>query len=95
MLFNSLHFLLFLPVVVLLYYVLAQRYRWILIFVASCYFYMAFVPQYILILFLIILIDYVSALTIEQVKGRLKLFYLVASLTATSRFWHSSNILVF
>lgn len=43
---------------------------------------MVFVPKYILILFLIILIDYVAAITIEKVGGRLKLFYLIASLTA-------------
>jgi alginate O-acetyltransferase complex protein AlgI len=82
MLFNSLHFLFFLPVVVALYYVIPFKFRWILIFIASCYFYMIFVPKYILILFLIILVDYISALTIEQVKGRLKLFYLIASLSA-------------
>lgn len=82
MLFNSLHFLFFLPVVVGLYYLLPFRFRWILIFIASCYFYMAFVPKYILILFLIILIDYIAALTIEQVQGRLKLFYLIGSLSA-------------
>src|SRR6218665_870037 len=82
MLFNSLHFLFFLPVVVLLYYLLAQRFRWILIFVASCYFYMAFVPKYILILFLIIIIDYSAALFIEKAQGRLRLIYLVGSLAA-------------
>ncbi|MBX3165332.1 MAG: MBOAT family protein [Bacteroidetes bacterium] len=82
MLFNSLHFLIFLPIVVGLYYLLPQRFRWILIFTASCYFYMAFMPKYILVLFLIIIIDYIAGLTIEQTKGRLKLFYLVASLTA-------------
>ncbi|MBA2611946.1 MAG: MBOAT family protein [Bacteroidetes bacterium] len=82
MLFNSLHFLLFLPIVVGLYYLLPQKFRWILIFIASCYFYMVFVPKYILILFLIIVIDYFAALTIEKVNGRLKLFYLIASLTA-------------
>ena len=82
MLFNSIHYILFLPVVVLLYYLLAAKYRWILIFVASCYFYMAFMPKYILVLFFIIIIDYLAALTIEQVKGRLKLFYLVASLSS-------------
>ncbi|HQQ94719.1 MAG TPA: MBOAT family O-acyltransferase [Bacteroidia bacterium] len=86
MLFNSLHFLFFLPLVVSLYYFTAHNYRWILIFIASCYFYMAFVPKYILVLFLIILIDYISALTIEQVQGKLKRFYLLASL--------SSNILL-
>jgi D-alanyl-lipoteichoic acid acyltransferase DltB (MBOAT superfamily) len=43
---------------------------------------MVFVPKYILILFLIIIVDYLAALTIERVSGRLKLFYLIASLTA-------------
>lgn len=82
MLFNSIHFLFFLPIVVGLYYLLPQKFRWILIFISSCYFYMVFVPKYILILFLIIVIDYVAAITIERVTGRLKLFYLIASLTA-------------
>ncbi len=82
MLFNSLHFLFFLPIVVGLYYLISQKFRWILIFIASCYFYMVFVPEYILILFLIIIIDYISAITIERVGGKLKLFYLIASLTA-------------
>lgn len=82
MLFNSLHFLFFLPIVVGLYYLLPQKFRWILIFISSCYFYMVFVPKYILILFLIIIIDYIAAITIEKIEGRLKLFYLIASLTA-------------
>ena len=82
MLFNSVHFLFFLPIVFGLYYLLPQKFRWILIFISSCYFYMVFVPKYILILFLIIVIDYVAAITIERVTGRLKLFYLIASLTA-------------
>ncbi len=82
MLFNSLHFLFFLPIVVGLYYLLPQKFRWMLIFLSSCYFYMVFVPKYILILFLIIIVDYIAALTIERVDGKLKLFYLVASLTA-------------
>jgi D-alanyl-lipoteichoic acid acyltransferase DltB (MBOAT superfamily) len=80
MLFNSLHFLLFLPVVVVLYYLLAHRYRWILIFAASCYFYMAFVPRYILILFFIIIIDYFSALAIERSQGKKRKAWLVISL---------------
>jgi alginate O-acetyltransferase complex protein AlgI len=81
MLFNSLHFLIFLPLVVALYYLLPFRFRWILIFVASCYFYMAFVPKYILILFLIIIIDYGSALAIEKAKDKkFRMLFLVASL---------------
>lgn len=80
MLFNSIHFLFFLPIVVGLYYLLPQKLRWILIFISSCYFYMAFVPKYILILFFVILVDYIAGLTIEHVNGRLKLFYLIGSL---------------
>ncbi len=80
MLFNSLHFLFFLPVVVGLYYILPHKFRWMLIFVASCYFYMAFVPKYILILFLIIVIDFFSGLAIEKSVGRKKMYWLIASL---------------
>ncbi len=43
---------------------------------------MVFVPEYILILFLIILIDYAMGITIEKAKGRAKLIYLIISLCA-------------
>ena len=82
MLFNSIHFLFFLPIVVGLYYLLPKKLRWILIFVSSCYFYMAFIPKYIFILFFIIIIDYLSAIAIEKNEGKLKLAYLIASLSA-------------
>ena len=82
MLFNSLHFLLFLPIVIALYYLLPFKYRWILIFVASCYFYMALIPAYILVLFFLICVDYLAALIIEQLKGRLRMAVLIVSLTA-------------
>jgi hypothetical protein len=51
MLFNSLQFAVFFPVVTLLYFGLPHRARVPLLLVASCAFYMAFVPKYILILF--------------------------------------------
>lgn len=80
MLFNSLHFLFFLPIVIALYYLIPFKLRWVLIFLASCYFYMALVPKYILILFLIILIDYVSALLIERKTGSTRKLLLVLSI---------------
>ncbi len=82
MLFNSIEFLFFLPVVVLLYYLLPQRFRWILIFVSSCYFYMAFIPKYILVLFAIILIDYSAAIWMEKLQGKTRKRLLLLSLTA-------------
>ena len=85
MLFNSLHFLIFFPIVTLLYYLLKQKYRWILLFIASTYFYSAFFLPYILILYFIIIIDYVCGIFIENSKNKTKLFY------NTNGFWANSS----
>jgi len=68
MVFNSLQFLLFYILVTLGYYLLAHRYRWILLLLASCYFYLAFVPIYILILGGTIIIDYFAGIYLERIK---------------------------
>jgi len=49
---------------------------------ASCYFYMAFLPIYILILGFTILVDYLAGIYIEKSFGKRKLFFLIASLIA-------------
>jgi alginate O-acetyltransferase complex protein AlgI len=69
MLFNSLQFLVFFPVVTFLYFVVPHKYRWLLLFLASCYFYTAYVPQYLLILFFLIIVDYAAGIFIEKSKG--------------------------
>jgi hypothetical protein len=58
MLFNSLSFAIFFPLVTAAYFALPHRHRWLLLLLASCGFYMAFIPAYILILIVTILIDY-------------------------------------
>jgi alginate O-acetyltransferase complex protein AlgI len=82
MLFNSLQYIFFLPAVLLLYYLLPHKYRWILLFVSSCIFYMVLKPEYILVLFTIILIDYFSGIRIEQSIGTKRKAWLVASLVS-------------
>jgi len=62
MLFNSLQFLVFFPAVTALYFLFPHRHRWWLLLLASCLFYMAFIPAYILILAVTILIDYFAGL---------------------------------
>ncbi len=47
---------------------------------ASCYFYMAFVPVYILILGFTIVIDYIAGIVIENAEGKKKRIYLIISL---------------
>ena len=52
MLFNSLTFLIFLIIVLSLYYILPYKYRWYLLLIGSCIFYMAWRIEFIfLILF--------------------------------------------
>ena len=85
MVFNSIEFLIFLPVVVALYYLLPHKWRWLMLLAASCVFYMWFVPQYILILLVTIVIDYAAGLLMERHADRpkLKKSFLIISIVST------------
>lgn len=82
MLFNSLQFLVFFPIVTLIYFLLPHRYRWIHLLLASCIFYMAFIPAYIFILFFTILIDYYAGIMISRSEGRRRKAFLILSISA-------------
>ena len=82
MLFNSFHFLVFFPVVTALYFLLPYRFRVPLLLAASCYFYMALIPIYILILAVIIIIDYFAGIMIEGAAGLKRQLFLLTSLAA-------------
>jgi len=83
MLFNSLGFCAFFIVVTTLYYMLPWSGRWKMLLVASCYFYMSFVPAYILILLVTILIDYGMGILIADAQGRRRKLYLLISIVST------------
>jgi alginate O-acetyltransferase complex protein AlgI len=70
MLFNSIAFAIFFPVVTAIYFLLALRWRVHWLLAASCFFYMAFIPAYILILAVTILIDYFAGIYLERVEDR-------------------------
>jgi alginate O-acetyltransferase complex protein AlgI len=85
MLFNSPAFLLFFPVVTIIYFLLRHEWRWIWLLLASCYFYMFFRPVYILILFFTIAIDYASGIIIENhTDNRKRKFWLIISILANA-----------
>src|SRR6266478_1966405 len=86
MLFNSIDFLIFFPVVTALYFLLPQRLRWVLLLVASCVFYMFFIPAYILILFVTITIDYFAGIYIERSTGKGRKFFLSLSVISLCAF---------
>jgi alginate O-acetyltransferase complex protein AlgI len=82
MLFNSSSFLLFFPLVTVGYFLLPFRLRWVWLLLASCIFYMYFIPAYILILAFTIFVDYFAGLLIAGSEGRLRKIWLGVSIAA-------------
>ena len=83
MLFNSFTFIcVFFPLVTCGYFLLPHRYRHWWLLAASCWFYMAFVPAYILILAFTICVDYLAGIWIERNEGRRRKLLLTASILA-------------
>ena len=85
MVFNSIEFLIFLPIVVALFYVLPQKARWLMLLAASCVFYMWFVPKYILILLVTIVVDYAAGILMERYadQPRKKKTFFIVSIVST------------
>ena len=63
MLFNSISFLIFFPVVILLYFIIPHRFRYIWLLAASYYFYMA---VYALLMLTSTFITYTSGILIDK-----------------------------
>jgi len=82
MLFTTLNFCVFLIAVLALFYALPKPARRYLLLAASLYFYMAWIPRYVVILLLLITIDYFAARWIETREGVTRHTALVISLCA-------------
>jgi len=81
MIFNSIEFVLFLPIVIILYYLTPHKYRWILLLSASYYFYMSWKVEYIFLIIFSTLVDYFSGLMMERYSSKKKrLPFLILSL---------------
>ncbi len=86
MLFNSISFMLFFPIVTILYFALPHKLRWFMLLTASCIFYMAFVPIYILILAVTIVVDYFVGILLCRMEGRNKKLFLIISIVSNVGF---------
>jgi len=80
MLFNSIGYLIFLPVTVLLYYLLPYRFRWALLLAVSYFFYLLWHIEFVLVLISATLVSYFVALKMGQIpKKKQRRKYLVFS----------------
>ncbi|MCI8303919.1 MAG: MBOAT family protein [Lawsonibacter sp.] len=69
MLFNSIDFLLFFPLVTAIYFLLPHQIRWVWLLIASYYFYMCWNAKYALLIALSTLITYLSGLLIRRAEA--------------------------
>ena len=67
MLFNSLHFLIFFPAVVLVYLLVPSRWRYLWLLVASYYFYMGWNPRYALLIALSTVTTYGAGRLLDRI----------------------------
>ena len=72
MLFNSFDFLLFFPVVYLLFRLTPDRHRWVLLLAASYYFYMSWKAEYLVLILVSTAIDYLVALFMEKAESPMR-----------------------
>ncbi len=83
MLFTSIDFFLFLPLVITIYFLSPVRYRWVWLLVASYFFYMYWNPWYIGLIVGSSLVDYIAGLKIFGTKQKAsKNFWLGCSVVA-------------
>lgn len=69
MLFNSFNFLVFFPIVALIYFIMPKKIRYIWLLVASYYFYMCWNAKYVLLIFASTFITWLSGLLISKYKN--------------------------
>lgn len=68
MLFNSFQFLIFFPIVLIVYYIMPKKVKYLWLLVASYYFYMCWNARYALLLLGSTAITYISGLLIDRVR---------------------------
>jgi len=80
MLFNSSLFLVFLPVVIILYYLIKPSYRWVLLLASSYFFYMCWKAEFAVLILASTVVDFFVAKQIEKsdTKKRKRLLLLIS-----------------
>ena len=72
MLFNSIDYLLFFPLVVALYFAVPAKWRWLLLLIASYFFYMSWKVEYVVLIMISTLVDYFVGLKMGRLTSKKK-----------------------
>lgn len=68
MLFNSFSFLVFFPIVTLVYFLIPQKIKYLWLLLASYYFYMCWNPKYAVLIFISTAVTFLSGILIDKAK---------------------------
>jgi D-alanyl-lipoteichoic acid acyltransferase DltB (MBOAT superfamily) len=69
MIFTAFNFLIFFPIVIIIYYLLPEKFRWKFLLAASFFFYINIKPVYAVLLAIVIAITYIFPILIENAKS--------------------------
>ena len=84
MVFTSLNFLIFFPAVIAVYFLLPQKFRWMVLLAASCFFYINVKPVYAVLLAGVIATTYIFTNLIDKAKSdKKKKVLLIADIIIT------------
>lgn len=83
MLFNSFEFLIFFPVIVIFYFAIPYKWRWLLLLCGSYYFYMSWKAEYVILILVSTAIDFFAAkrMSLTPLKSKRKKFLLLSIFT--------------
>ena len=84
MVFNSFTFLLFFPIVFLMYKLIPLKYRWVMLLVVSYYFYMRWQPDLIYLILFTTAVSYGCAIMIDRTESqKKKKAYMIVAVVAS------------
>lgn len=86
MIFNSLSFAIFLPIVFIAYWALPHKYRWLFLLLTSYWFYMSWNVRYVLLILFTTVVSYGMAIALEKEEnsGRKKAILIIGALLCLS-----------
>lgn len=86
MLFNSLSFAIFLPLVFAVYWFLPNKYRWVLLLVSSYWFYMSWNPKYVVLIFFTTFVSFIAGIAMDRQEnlGKKKVIVTFSSIASLS-----------
>ena len=70
MTFNSLQFLIFLPIVIILYFIVPHKFRWLILLVASYYAYMSWNPWLVFLILATTVVSYLAGVLMPKTKNQ-------------------------